>query len=561
MRHVSRMVKQICGQFALLIVAARLFAVEPVAASPELKDARVSLPYAELKSLWQAAQRERAPEKRKPPVEATLLSARYQLVLKGDQASGLVEYEAQSFTDEWIVIPLLGAQTQIEEVEPADVQLIARDDHYALVTNRVGKQKAKVKFAARLIGTTDGSHFHLTTSAAAINTLSVSGIPEKQMLRVADATQLSSEKDKTSFRLPATEQLDFDVIPEKAVVPPTPSRWSLETQALVQFDDGKLNYATHLTANTDNGSGLSMDIDFPAGANVTKVTGADLANWQTTLLENKTRRMQARWQTRDIQRRELEVEYSYSQPLTGSDWILKSARLIEGETSPPLFVIVAEQGLELTAPDQAPGPRRLPQWLLGLVDGKDYLIAIGDTSLTAKWLPLVGTAEAIIESSIAKMRIVADGAALTEIEYKIRHEHAVTWKVDLPEGSELVAATVDGRPASPIDRGERVVEFSLPTGKEISAVAFSYTAKKPAFKPLSGQIVVELPQTDLLVHAMDWELRIPIAYEITAFEGNVESMPSSATDNISRVISLRKELCKRERPHAEIFYQKPQPNK
>ncbi len=186
------------------------FAAEP-AAVPELGDARVTLPYGELKALWQAAQREKGPEKRKPPVEATLLAARYQLTLKGDQASGVVDYETQSFTDEWTVIPLLGAQTQIDEVEPADVQLIAREGHYALVTNRIGKQKLRIKFAAKLIGTTDGAHFHLATSPASINTLSVSGIPEKQMLRIAEATQLSAEKDQASFRLPAQAQLDFDV--------------------------------------------------------------------------------------------------------------------------------------------------------------------------------------------------------------------------------------------------------------------------------------------------------------------------------------------------------------
>jgi len=174
---------------------------------------------------------------------------------------------------------------------------------------------------------------------------------------------------------------------------------------------------------------------------------------------------------------------------------------------------------------------------------------------------LVGTAEAIIESAMAKMRVVADGASLTEAEYKIRHERAATWKVDLPEGSELVGSSIDGRPATPIDRGEHAIEFSLPAGKEMSLVAFSYTAKKPAFKPVSGQIAVELPQTDLLIHSIDWEIRIPIAYEITAFEGNVESVPCSATDKTFRVILLRKELCKRERPRAEFFYQKPQPNK
>src|ERR1044072_4183517 len=99
------MVKHICCQAAALAFGLIAFAAEP-AAVPEFGDARVTLPYGELKTLWQAAQPEKPPEKRKPPVEATLLAARYQLTLKGDQASGVVDYETQSFSDEWTVIPL-----------------------------------------------------------------------------------------------------------------------------------------------------------------------------------------------------------------------------------------------------------------------------------------------------------------------------------------------------------------------------------------------------------------------------------------------------------------------
>jgi len=537
------------------------FAAEP-AAVPELGDARVTLPYGELKTLWQAAQREKAPEKRKPPVEATLLAARYQLALKGDQASGVVDFETQTFTDEWTVIPLLGAQTQIDEVEPADVQLIAREGHYALVTNRIGKQRLRIKFAAKLTGTTDGAHFHLTTSPASINTLSVAGIPDKQMLRIGQAIQLSAEKDRASFRLPAEEQLDFDLIPEKPLAPLTPSQWKLDAHAFVQFGDGKLNYLSHLAANTDHGSGLTMELEFPPGVSVTKLIGADLADWQATTSESQSRRVHVRWQTRDVLRRELEVEYNFTQPLTVGEWTLKSPRLTDGETNPPLYVLVPEPGLELTAATQTAAPRRLPAWLAKLAEGKNYLVFVGETPLAAKWLPLIDTAQAIVETSTAKMRVVSDGAALTEIEYKIRHERALSWRVDLPEGCELLASSIDGRPVNPIDRGDHVVEFSLPSGKPVSAVSFSYTSKKPAFKPVSGQIAVELPQTDLLVHWIDWELRIPVAYEIAAFEGNVESaLCANATDNTSRVIQLHKELCKKERPRAEFFYQKPQPNK
>jgi len=553
------MVKHICGQIAALAFAACAFAAE-LGPAPDLSSARVTLPYPELKTLWQAAQRE-TPEKRKPPVEATLLSARYQLTLKGDQAIGVVDYETQSFTDEWTVIPLLGAQTQIDEVEPADVQLITREGHYALVTNQIGKQKLRIKFAAKLSGTTDGAHFRLAISPASINTLSVVGIPEKQTLRIAEATPLSAERERASFRLPAQTQLDFDVIPEQAVVPPTPSRWKLDAQAFVQFGDGKLNYTAHIAANTDHGSGLTMELEFPAGVDVTKITGPDLGYWNATTNENQSRRVQLRWQTRDILRRQIEVEYNFAQPLTGEEWNLKSPRLLEGENNPALYVVVPAQGLELTAAAPAAVPRQLPPWLLEKSNGKNYVVFLGDAPLTAKWLPLVETAQAVVETVTAKTRIVSDGALLTETDYTVRHERALRWSVDLPEGCELLASSVEGQAVKPIDRGAHVIEFSLPSGKGVTAVSLSYTEKKPPFKPVSGQVVVELPQTDLLVHWIDWELRIPVAYEIAAFEGNVESAPCTKTDATSRTIQLHKELCQKERPRAEFFYQKPQPDK
>src|SRR3954469_16710361 len=108
------------ARLALLVMAAAS-AFPAERPTPTLEEARVTLPYPELKALWQAAHSE-IPQKRKPPVEAALLSARYQLVLKGDLAAGLVDYEVENFTDEWITIPLLGAQIQIDEFEPADVQ-------------------------------------------------------------------------------------------------------------------------------------------------------------------------------------------------------------------------------------------------------------------------------------------------------------------------------------------------------------------------------------------------------------------------------------------------------
>jgi hypothetical protein len=304
-----------------------------------------------------------------------------------------------------------------------------------------------------------------------------------------------------------------------------------------------------------------MELEFPAGVDITRIHGSDLSDWQATTMENQTRRVQVRWVTRDILRRELEIEYNFAQSLSAAEWHLQSPRLLEGENFPPLYVVVPEEGLELTAETQAAVPRQLPAWLLEKAEGKNYQVFLGDAPVAAKWLPLVETAQAVVETATAKTRIVSDGSLLTEIDYAIRHERVLRWSVDLPEGCELLAARIDGQPVKPIDRGGHVLEFSLSSGTAVNAVALSFTAKKPPFKPVSGQIAVELPQTDLLVHRIDWELRIPAAYEIAAFEGNVESAPSDKTDATSRVIQLHKELCQKERPRAEFFYQKPQPNK
>ena len=53
------MVKYIFAQVAAVALASLVFAAEPPAV-PDLNDARVTLPYGELKTLWQAAQQSEA---------------------------------------------------------------------------------------------------------------------------------------------------------------------------------------------------------------------------------------------------------------------------------------------------------------------------------------------------------------------------------------------------------------------------------------------------------------------------------------------------------------------
>ena len=73
--------------------------------------------------------------------------------------------------------------------------------------------------------------------------------------------------------------------------------------------------------------------------------------------------------------------------------------------------------------------------------------------------------------------------------------------------------------------------------------------------------MVELPQTDLFIHRLDWDLEIPEVYETTAVEGNVQlATKESASKKQSlantHTVRLQKELCRGERPAVELYYRR-----
>ncbi len=535
-------------------------AAQPADATPDLSDARVTIPYSELKSLWTAAQpRRERKEESAPPVESTTVSAHYQLAIHEAQATGSAQFEIQQFTGKWTVIPLLGAEAQLESVDPAHTQIIIRDNYYRLVSNRPGRQTVTIRFTTRILPAAEGAQLRLHIAPASINTLAVTGIPQKQALQVADATPLSVAKNGATFQLTPEDHLEVNLVSAKSLEAPILSHWKMEPQAFVRFTDGKLAYQTRIDAHADNGSGLTMDLQFPPDANVSNITGADLAHWQIQPGDGQTQIAHIQWQTRDLLRREVEILYDLPQPLTASEWKLESPQVLDGESSPPLYLLALEPGLELTTNAPNPAPRQLPKWLADNAEGINYLVFAGEGPLQARWLPLVQTPHALAETVQAKMQVVPDGALLAEMDYDIGHEAAYEWKLTLPDGAELLSSSVDGRPVNPIDCGEHIIEFSLPAGRPSSDVKLSYTAKGPPFEPVSGKIDIDLPQTELLTNKLDWELQIPAAYEVAAFQGNVEPDPNSGqTDAGSRLIRLHREIFKADRPSVELFYQKPE---
>lgn len=520
-----------------------------------VQDARVTLPYKELKALLDAVQQAKRPvEKPKPPVASSLLSARYQMAIHPGYADGSVEIEAQSFSEEWTAIPLIDVGAQIDKTEPADAQIIVSDGHYSLVTNHPGKTKVSIHFGCAIVSENGHHSFEIPFAPAAIRTLSLSGVPEGQITEVAGATIVSAEKGTTHYRLPKNPDQLVRILPlPEPPEPDQPSHWKIESQSLIRFCEGKLQYRTHVAAFADDGSGRELELIVPASARVLNVTGDDLSNWSAS----KTLRIN--WKTRRLLSREFVLDYEIPQPAMAGKWKLQAPRLSGSgqESSEALFAVVGEQGMEMRAVGTPPS--RLPRWL-AQCSSKENLVLVGaEGGLEVKWLPIVPTSPAVIDSARSQMCVVSDGALQNNMTFSIRNEAPLNWKLHLPAGSELLSCLVNGAAVNPVDRGEGVIELALNggTGRSGTEVKISLMAHKSAFKPVTGQIELELPLTELLIQKLEWELQIPASYELAAIEGNVDSLPSAKAG----LILLRKELCKNEHPVVRLFYQKPEARK
>ena len=571
-------------------------------AIPMFDSGSVTLPYREWKSLWEAAQPKpavSAPAKPPaPPVAFSIQSARYEIDLGPDlrQATGTAVFAVANFVEGWTAVPLFSTrEARVLGVEPEGTLVTVREGVYTLLLDAPGRRVVTLRFSTDLAdgGSSRTRSLRLNGPSALVNELRVNGVPDGWVADVQNASPAlpvppaspSTGTDKKPIAPPLFE-LAADLPISLAVVsaedrrpapPPLPSPWQGQAQSLVRYDEGQLVYKTRLRLAADSGSGLTAELALPVTANILAVTGTDLDRWHVVKSPTgDTRQIEVSWKTPDLLRRELSLEYELPQASPDGDWQLVSPQVVTraGHLAGALYALPVIDGVEYASGDDtatplAAGlPQQLPRWMADELGAGTFVTvnldrpAPADNAVAlvrARRLPLIHTARATVEESRFHTRLVADGALLSEGLLNVRHDGPTTLTLTLPADTQLLSCSVNSQDTLPVDRGQGRIDLNLPGGDagKATRVALSYTGRLPALAPVSGQVALSLPETDLFVQTMLWDLQIPDEYELTALEGNVSLTPStSSTANDPPLIHLRKDLLKGERPNAGLFYQK-----
>ena len=541
---------------AFLLAAATALA----AAEPALDQAEVRIPYGELRRLIEAG-RDHDPGPAR--LDPALLSARISLSLDGSVPVIDTRFRTVRFNDGFSLVPLLGGAVTLDQHDPADARLVVRGKMLCHVGDTAGTSE----ITARLLATETGGSFQLELPPCPATILETGELPARSGVVVSYGEQQHTLAAGQRLALPpdagtlGIRLLSGDETRE-ALRPPEPSAWSWQHQALVTPADAELVYHVLAHASAPGGSGLDATLLLPPDARGVQVTGADLAASRPTRDADGAQRLRIEWASRAVLDRDVEIHYRVPLRPLDANWQLATPA---GQTETPTrtrFLIAASHHLAYQA-DGLAGPfpsESAPATLARELAGRTcfHLEGTDRATLAVRRLPVVATADAVIENAAWSLRIEPDGAMLAEGTLLIEHRGPQRVRLDTPQGMSLLACHVDGSPVEPVDLGDGGIEIALPApaepAKGPTSLACSFTGRSEAIDPIEGTLALALPRTPLFIRALDWCVVLPQGYR-AEIHGNL-TREAGKPDSPASTLFLHKNLCRDEVPDVRVFYQR-----
>lgn len=523
-----------------------------LACGQSLETAEVRIPYQELKRLLAKAEPAQAPSAPKP----ALLSSK--LMLSLDRGSAVIDasFRCTSFEQAVSLVPLVSGDVTLVSQEPSDARIMMEDDSFCLAMDRPGTTELKVRLLAS--AAVDG--FKLSLPACASSTIEVADLPDGRAFQVnrgqIEETLASGQSRPVSNN---HRELKIRLLDDResrdALSSPEPSSWTWQQQTLVIPSAGDLIYQSLLRASALDGSGVEARLPLPSDAQDVEVSGEDLISQSRIRGGNRSLELALLWKNRGVMDRQVLV--TYRMPLRPLDRTWKLQAPGDGETK-TRFIIAASPLLKfasagLTGPLTAQG---LPEAFVALLNGGNcYHLETGASAeLTAIPVSVVPTADGVVSQSAWSLKVEPDGAAILTGDSIVEHKEQIDFNFDTPPGMKLLSCEVSGKAVSPADLGEGRLQLTLAPAQENTRITCSFTQTGEALDPVEGTMRFSLPKSPLFIHSIRWDIDLPAGYQAET-NGNLRRVQPDPKSPAAR-ISLRKNLCRDERPEIQIFYQR-----
>ena len=313
-----------------------------------------------------------------------------------------------------------------------------------------------------------------------------------------------------------------------APVAPREVRFLADEKTLVSVSEAEMRVAVLADLTVVQGEPAQFHVEVPAGYEITGVTGASLDSTEThsgvlTLKVNAPGQRNHQFL--------ISMEKSINDNKAEAPFLsFKGAQRETGE------VLIEGAGtMEITATEGG-GLKRIDvkeasQYLRSLAHFppqaafRYHKQADETPTLALAWVrfPDSSVLAAVAENAVVTTLVTSEGKSLTEVKLTLKNQAQPFLKVALPQGATILSAEVGGEPVKPVQGpdGSRVPLLRPrfhPTDSYTVSFVFMHSGAPFAKK---GGAELSLPNMDIAISLLNWEVFLPEQYKVKDFGGDV----------------------------------------
>jgi hypothetical protein len=469
------------------------------------------------------------------PLPYAIKHAAVKLRVENDGVRGTVELEGEVFRKGLSKVPLTSGMTILDAHQNGKgVPLIQENGMHSALLPGPAEFSVALDTGLPLRIEAGRASFSLPAPAAGSVEVSLSIPGDHTFANVSPGviTSRKSENGRTAIEatLVPGQPANFWWATREAVVQVAPRevRFLAEAKTLVSVSEAEMRVAVLADVTVVQGEPSQFQLELPAGYEVTGVTGPTLDSSEIHP-DSLTLKVNAPAQ------RTHQFLISMERAVSGSkaDAPFLSFKGAQRETGE---VLVEGAGtMEITA-TEAGGLKRMD-----VKEANPYLRSLGHfpaqaafryhrqpheaPTLALDWVrfPDGSVLAAVAESATVTTLVTSEGKSLTEVKLIVKNQAQPFLKVVLPAGVSILSAEVAGERVKPAQGpdGSRVplLRPGLRTS-EPYAVSFVFMHLGAPFAKKGGA-EISLPNMDIPISLLNWEIFLPEQYKVKDFGGDV----------------------------------------
>jgi carboxypeptidase family protein len=469
------------------------------------------------------------------PLPYSIKHADLKLVVGNDSVRGTVELQGEVFRKGISKVPLTSGMTILDAHQNGKgVPLIQENGIHAALLPGPAEFAISLDTGLPLRIESGRASFNLPAPAAGSVQVSLTIPGDHTIANVAPGviTSRKSENGRTSIEATlfpgqpatfwwATREVVAPVIPREV-------RFLSDAKTLVSVSEAEMRVAVLADITVVQGEPSEFQVNLPAGYEITGVTGSTLDSTET-----KAGVMSLKVNAPGQRSHQFLISMERSISDAKADTPFLSFVGAQRETGE---VLVEGAGtMEITAKEGG-GLKRMD-----VKEANAYLRSLAhfppqaafryhrqpdqSPALALSWVrfPDGSVLAAVAESAVVTTMVTSEGKSLTEVKLTVKNQAQPFLKVALPAGVSILSADVAGERVKPVQGpdGSRVPLLRpgfRPTDSYTVSFVFMHSGAPFAKK---GGAELSLPNMDIPIDLLNWEVFLPEQYKVKDFGGDV----------------------------------------